>query len=110
MGLIQKHDIKQYWSMDEMLATPFVRKLMSRDEYHNIQTFLHLCDNETYPKKTDPEYDPRKKLAFYLRHCVNLSGKFGVLVNIYPLKKAQFPSKDELPSNVIIPANRISTI
>ena len=64
MGLIQKHDIKQYWSMDEMLATSFVRKLMSRDEYHNIQTFLHLCDNETYPKKTDPEYDPRKKIGF----------------------------------------------
>ena len=78
--------------MDEMLATPFVRKLMSCDEYHNIQTFLHLCANEAYPKKTDPEYNPRKKLAFYLRHCVNLSGKFGVLVNIYPLTKAQFPS------------------
>ena len=49
--------------MDEMLATPFVCKLMSRDEYH-IQTFLHLCDNETYLKKTDPEYDPRKKIGF----------------------------------------------
>ena len=54
MSLIQKHDIKQYWSMDEMLATPFVRKLVSRDKYHNIQTFLHLCDNKAYPKKTDP--------------------------------------------------------
>ena len=46
MGLIKKKpDIKQYWSMDEMLSTSFVRNIMSRDEYHNILSFFHLCDN-----------------------------------------------------------------
>lgn len=63
MGLVKKPDIKNYWSLDEMLETPFVRKLMPRDEFYNILMFFHLCDNTTYPKKGEEGYDPRKKLG-----------------------------------------------
>ena len=63
MGLLKKQDIKDYWSMDKMITTPFFRKMMSRDKYHNMQSFFHLCDNATYPKKGDADNDPRKKLG-----------------------------------------------
>ena len=63
MGLVKKNDVKDYWSTDVILSTPFVRTLMSRDEYHNTLTFFHLTDNSIYPSKGSDDYNPRKMLG-----------------------------------------------
>ena len=63
MGIVRKPDVKDYWSIDEMMSTPFVRKMMSRDEFHNILSFFHLCDNTSCPKKNTEGYDPWKNLV-----------------------------------------------
>ena len=65
MGLIHKNNVKEYWSTEDIISTPFFPKIMSRDEYHNILTFFDLSDNKIYPQKGSPDYDPRKKLGFF---------------------------------------------
>ena len=73
----------------------------------NITTYKHFSiyvTTKLIRRKRTQSTIHEKKLVFYLRYCVNLSGKFGVLVNIYPLTKAQFPSKDELPSKCYNPS------
>ena len=65
MGLSHKNNVKDYWSTEDIISTPFFPKIMSRDEYHNILTFFHLSDNEIYPQKGSPDYDPCKKLGFF---------------------------------------------
>ena len=57
MGLIHKNNVKEYWSTEDIISTPFFPKIMSRDEYH--LSFI------IYPQKGSPEYDPRKKLGFF---------------------------------------------
>ena len=44
---------------------------MSRDEFLNIFSFFHLCDNKTYVKKGQEGYDPRKKLGFFYEHITS---------------------------------------
>ena len=61
-----KDNVKSYWSTDDVYGTPFPRKVMSRDEFFNIFSFLHLCDNATYVIKGQDGYDPRK-FSFFLR-------------------------------------------
>ena len=52
MGIVRKPDVKDYWLIDKMMSTPFVRKMMSRDEFHN------------------KGYDPQKKLGnLYISLC-----------------------------------------
>ena len=63
MGLVQKEDVKMYWSTEELVSTPFFPNIMSRDEYHNHLTFFHLYDNNYYPEREDPDYNPRLKLG-----------------------------------------------
>ena len=63
MGIIKRNNIKEYWSTDESITAPFIPRLMSRNEFHNIMTFFHLVDNTNYPARDSPDYDPRKKLG-----------------------------------------------
>ena len=66
MGLVKQEHIKaysEYWSTDAVLATPFVRSVTSRDDFLQIMTFLHCCDNATYPARNEEGYDLRKKLG-----------------------------------------------
>ena len=44
---------------------------MSRDEFLNIFSFIHLCDNKTYVKRGQEGYDPRKKLDFFYEHVTS---------------------------------------
>ena len=58
MGLVKKHDLASYWSIDSVFATPFVCSVMPRDEFENILSVFHLCDNTTFKKKGKDGYDP----------------------------------------------------
>ena len=42
MGLVQKNDIQDYWSVDETDETPFFSKHMSRDRFLLILSNFHL--------------------------------------------------------------------
>uniref|UniRef100_A0A667ZA88 PiggyBac transposable element-derived protein domain-containing protein n=1 Tax=Myripristis murdjan TaxID=586833 RepID=A0A667ZA88_9TELE len=48
-GIIRKHDIEMYWSTEEMLATPYFNKVMSRNRFEIIWRFLHFSDNKARP-------------------------------------------------------------
>ncbi|XP_040067041.1 piggyBac transposable element-derived protein 4-like [Ixodes scapularis] len=45
-GVIEKPDVKSYWSTREVLRTPAFGDVMSRDRFMLIMKFLHLTDNE----------------------------------------------------------------
>ena len=64
MGVVKKEKIRDYWSMDSIIETPFVRTVMSRNFFQTILTFFHLADNDIYPKTGSDDYDPRKKLGY----------------------------------------------
>ena len=44
-GIVRKPTIYSYHSTDQMLATPFFWKCMSRDRFALILKYLHLSDN-----------------------------------------------------------------
>ena len=68
MGIIKRNNIKE--SPDESITAPFIPRLMSRNEFHNIMTFFHLVANTNYPARDSPDYDPRKKLGLlYAKLC-----------------------------------------
>ena len=48
MGVVKKDLIQHYWSIDATLSTPFPRTVMSRNEFENIFSFLHCCNNQDY--------------------------------------------------------------
>ena len=69
MGIVQKDNIKSYWSTDVMI-TPFCHSVMPCDKFHNFLKFLHLVDNTTYPRRGEQGSNLRKKLGtFYESIC-----------------------------------------
>ena len=67
-GLVKKENVKSYWSTDGIYDTPFPRKVMVRDKFFNIFSFLHLCNNGDYIARGNPGYDPCKKLGFFFEY------------------------------------------
>ncbi|KAM7281296.1 piggyBac transposable element-derived protein 4-like, partial [Ixodes scapularis] len=45
-GVIEKPDVKSYWSTREVLRTPAFGDVISRDRFMLIMKFLHFTDNE----------------------------------------------------------------
>ena len=41
MGFVNQEYIQDYWSTDEVLSTPFLSQITSRDKFLNILTFFH---------------------------------------------------------------------
>ena len=60
MGIVQKSDVKDYWSTDHEIATPFFPATMPRRTYLNILYNLHLHDITT----SDPNDKLRKVRPF----------------------------------------------
>jgi len=46
MAHVKKHKMREYWSCDEFIETPIFSKLISRDRYWQLWTYLHFNDNE----------------------------------------------------------------
>ena len=63
MGLVNQEDIRDYWSTDEVLSTPFFSQIMARDKFMNILTFFHLCGNDSYVPRGQAGYNPVGKLG-----------------------------------------------
>ena len=47
MGLVGKADLPSYWSTEEMCATPFFRKVMSRNRFLQLYWNLHMSQHLT---------------------------------------------------------------
>ena len=71
MGILKKENVKHYWSTDPVLSTRFARNLLTRNEYHNIMSYLHLVDNITYIPRGEEGYEPKKKLGLVYTEIVN---------------------------------------
>ena len=63
MGLVNQEDIRDYWSTDKVLSTPFFSQIMSRDKFMNILSFFHLSDNDSYVSRGQAGYNPVSKLG-----------------------------------------------
>ena len=67
MGIIHKHNVNSYWSLEELLATPSFSQMMLRDRFKLFLKFLHFNDNSTY----DPE-DPDRDRLYKIRPFLNM--------------------------------------
>ena len=47
-GIVQKPQIRQYWSTDPYLQTSVFNQVMTRNRYQKILQFLHFADNSSY--------------------------------------------------------------
>ena len=69
MGLVRKSRIEEYWSVGEIMDTPFFRKCMSRNQFQLILSNFHLADNNLMPPKNNPDFDPLYKLRPFVDMC-----------------------------------------
>ena len=47
MRLVNQEVIRDYWSTDEVLFSPFFSLILPRDKFKNILTYFHFCDNDS---------------------------------------------------------------
>ncbi len=74
-GIIRKPTLEDYWSTDSMIETPIFGKVMARNRFEIILTYLHFNDNE----KRAPTCDDRLyKVRPIIDHFV---GKFREMYN-----------------------------
>ena len=69
MGMLPKTNVKDYWTIDEVMCIPFPQTVMLRNDM-NILSFLHCADNKQYIPKGQVEYNQRKKLGKFYDECV----------------------------------------
>lgn len=68
MGLVQHHDIQDYWSKDEMLETPFFGKTMPRNKFLLMLSLFHLNNNDNQVACGQDGYDPIFKIRRVYDH------------------------------------------
>ena len=61
--------------LHDIFTTHFPAKLLKHDEFFNMFSFLHLCDNATYIKKNQDGYDPRRKLGSFYENVIKVFPK-----------------------------------
>ena len=70
MTLTVQRDVRDYWGKHEVTEAPFVGKIMTRDRFWLLMTYLHLDDNTKYPGINSTAYTPLNKLGrLYKRIC-----------------------------------------
>ena len=68
MGLLKLPQIKDYWSTNEILSTPWFPAIMPRDRFFAIMRYLHLVDSVNQKKVGEVGYDPLFKVRPLLGH------------------------------------------
>ena len=67
-GIIRKPTLQSYWSTDELISTPMFAKVMSRNRFELILSYLHFNNNEQ--RESDLEdrlFKVRPVLAHFLQ-------------------------------------------
>ena len=68
MGLVQKAKIEDYWSTNWLTQTPGFTKVMSRNRFEAILSFLHFNNNLDQALRGTPGYDH----LFKIRPLINI--------------------------------------
>ena len=81
MGMLPKCNVKDYWTVGEVISTPFPGTVMSRNDFMVILSFLHCADNAQYIPKGQSGYNPKKK-KYGLQGCMyrSMQGAFPLRV------------------------------
>lgn len=66
MSLVEKPHIKDYWSTNPVLYTPYASSLMKRDRFTSIFSMLHISNNSKYVSKGQPGHDSLFKIRSYV--------------------------------------------
>lgn len=70
-GYVKKPNLEMYWSVDEVDATPYFRRIMSRNRFQIIWKFLHYNDNASQDV-ADKMYKVRPVLNYIVEKCKEL--------------------------------------
>lgn len=62
MGVVDKLDLQDYWSNDEVLHTPWFKVMMNRDCFLLIVRFIHFNNTTFHIRRGQPGYDPLFKI------------------------------------------------
>ena len=76
MGLLRLPQVRDYWSTNEILGTPWFPAVMPRDHFLHILTYLHLVNSTQQRKKGDVAYDPLFKVRPLLNHLTAVFSKY----------------------------------
>lgn len=68
MGLLHLPQVRDYWSTNEILATPWFPSIMSRDRFFKILRYLHLFDSSKQKKRGEEGYDILYKVCPLIDH------------------------------------------
>ena len=69
-GIVQKPQIKQFWSTDPLLQTALFNQVMARNRFTEILKFLHFVDNSNY-NANDPNRDKLYKVRGVVEFLVD---------------------------------------
>lgn len=58
IGLVNKLELQEYWSNDEVLHIPWFKVMMNCDRFLLIVKFIHFNDNTFHIRRGQPGYDP----------------------------------------------------
>ncbi|XP_069108928.1 piggyBac transposable element-derived protein 4-like [Argopecten irradians] len=79
MGLVKQASLHDYWSTDAVISTPFFGKVMPRDRFLAIMSFLHLTetttDNSEAPHRGQEGYSPLQKSENPIKMSLKMSKK-----------------------------------
>lgn len=68
IGLVKKPLLSDYWATDITVASPFAKKLMTRDRFKAILAFFHLNDNTSFIPRGQDGHDPLHKIRPFFDH------------------------------------------
>ena len=68
MGMLRLPRLKDYWSTNNILSTPWFPSVMSRDRFLVMLRYLHLVDSSQQKKKGEEGYDPLFKIRPLIDH------------------------------------------
>ncbi|UYV60237.1 hypothetical protein LAZ67_1000515 [Cordylochernes scorpioides] len=87
MGNVKKNQIRDYWSKNELLETPWFGKVMSRGRFELLYSCFSLIDDFNLVPSSHPDYNPTARFEKLIEHVNN---KF-----IYYYKPTQNLTVDE---------------
>ncbi|UYV82150.1 hypothetical protein LAZ67_21001138 [Cordylochernes scorpioides] len=87
MGNVKKNQIRDYWSKNELLETPWFGKVMSRGRFELLYSCFYLIDDSNLVSSSHPDYNPTARFEMLIEHVNN---KF-----IYYYKPTQNLTVDE---------------
>ncbi|XP_046385713.1 piggyBac transposable element-derived protein 4-like [Ischnura elegans] len=72
MCLVKKSKLREYWSTNKFVSTPYPSSVMSRNRFAAILSNLHVNDNATYISRGNENHDPLHKIRPYFDHLVEI--------------------------------------